>query len=291
MRGYRTVGLSVAAMLAVSGCQEKQQAVSGADATAVGAPAATGAPAGPAVVTVHARDFSYDAPDQIPAGMTTFHLVNDGPGLHHLVVVRLDSGKAMSDLQTALKNPGPFPRWATLIGGPNAADPHAESVGTLDIAPGNYVLICFVETSGGPHFAKGMLRPLTVTAARGPTGPAPTADVTLTLSNYKFDLSQPLTAGPHTIKVEAAAGQPHEVVIVRLDPGKTLDDLMKWVPTMVGAPPGHAVGGASPAAAGYPTYITLTLVPATYVFICFLPDAADGKPHAMHGMVQTIDVT
>src|ERR1700743_238478 len=44
-------------------------------------------------VVVHAKDFAFDAPDSISAGWTSFHVVNDGPMLHHVQIVRLDSGK------------------------------------------------------------------------------------------------------------------------------------------------------------------------------------------------------
>src|SRR5579885_2481179 len=57
--------------------------------------------------TIYAKDFAFEAPDTISGGVTNFHLVNDGPNLHHVQLVRLDSGKTAQDLQAALKNPGP----------------------------------------------------------------------------------------------------------------------------------------------------------------------------------------
>src|ERR1041385_3566364 len=57
----------------------------------------------PNVVTFHAKDFGYDGPAEIPAGLTTFKLVNDGPSLHHMNLVRLDSGKTIADFQAATK--------------------------------------------------------------------------------------------------------------------------------------------------------------------------------------------
>jgi hypothetical protein len=35
---------------------------------------------------------------------------------------------------------------------------------------------------------------------------------------------------------------------------------------------------------------TADFVPGKYALICFLPDAKDGKPHFMHGMVQEVTV-
>lgn len=283
-------GIGIGSVMVFAACQPKQQTSSSGDSTAVASTAA--APAGPNMVTVHARDFSYDAPDQIPAGLTTVRLVNDGPGLHHVVLIRLDSAKTLSDLRTALQTHGPLPPWAVLLGGPNAGDPKTETNATVDLVAGNYVMLCFVDIPGGvPHFAKGMIRPLTVTPGTGPSAPPPTADVVVTLSDYKFDLSQPLTAGTHTIKVETSAGQPHELLLLRLDAGKTAKDLLSWMPKMQGPPPAHSLGGVTPTAAGHPVYFTVSLTPGKYVLFCFLPDAGDGKPHFLHGMSKSFDVT
>ena len=44
-------------------------------------------------VTITASDFRFDAPDSIPAGLTTFNLVGVGPELHHMQILRLEQGK------------------------------------------------------------------------------------------------------------------------------------------------------------------------------------------------------
>jgi hypothetical protein len=276
------------AICALEACQPAHDAANGSDSTAVAS--APAAPSAPVIVTVHARDYAFDAPDQVPAGMTTFRMVNDGPALHHVTLIRLDSAKTPADLQAAMQKPGPLPGWAVLSGGPNAVEAPNESTATVDLVAGNYLMICFVDLPSGPHFMKGMVRPLTVVAATTPGAPAPTADVVLTLSDYQFGLSHPLTAGPHTIRVDTKPGQPHEMVLVRLDPGKTQKDLGDWMQKMKGPPPGHVVGGASPSTAGAPVYVSVNLAAGKYVLICFLPDATDGKPHAAHGMMLSADV-
>ena len=257
------------------------------------APFATNAGTTSGVVTVHASDYTFTAPDQVPAGMTTFRMVNDGPGFHHVDLIRIDSGKTIADLQQALKQPGVLPRWIVAVGGPNATDPHGESNATLDLAPGNYALVCFVDVPGGvPHFTKGMIRPLTVTSAAGTPRAAPTPDVTVTLSDYKFDGVGAMKAGRHVFLVRTAAGQQtHEILLLRLEPGKSVTDLMTWMGAPQGPPPAQALGGVSGVDAGRQLYFTADLTPGTYAFLCVIPDATDGKPHVMHGMVKTIVVS
>jgi hypothetical protein len=36
--------------------------------------------------------------------------------------------------------------------------------------------------------------------------------------------------------------------------------------------------------------MTTDLVPGTYVLVCFVPDAHDGKPHSQHGMIRQLTV-
>ena len=118
----------------------------------------------PNVVTVVANDYKFDAPAEIPAGLTKFVLKGAGQQIHHATIARLEDGKTVADLQAAFKTPGPPPSWVTFVGGPNVPDPGAEANATVDLAPGNYALICFVDTPDKvPHFAKGMVHGFTVT--------------------------------------------------------------------------------------------------------------------------------
>jgi hypothetical protein len=242
-------------------------------------------------VTVAAKDFAFEAPDTISAGLTTFHLINDGPSLHHIELVRLDSGKTAADLGAALQKPGPFPAWASLIGGPNSPNPGSTFDATFDVKEGNYVIVCLVDIPDHmPHFAKGMVHPLTVVAAQGTPLVAPTADVTVSLADYAFTVKGDLAAGKHTFKIENAGPQPHELELVRFAPGKTLKDLAAWMDKPQGPPPGDAIGGVSAVPVGSANYVTYDLTPGSYAMLCFIPDAKDGKAHVQHGMVKEFQV-
>lgn len=284
--------IAVAALL--SACSQKEAAKDSSAVSQAGAASASQAKFDPTThtATVHAKDFAFDAPDTVSAGWTKFHLVNDGPNLHHLQLVRLDSGKTAADLEAAMKNPGPPPRWAVFVGGPNAPSPGSSSDAVVNLEAGNYVIMCLVDIPDHvPHFAKGMIHPLTVTAPNGPGLAEPTPDVTVTLSDYKFDVQGAISAGQHTIKVQNQGPQPHEVEVVRIAPGKTLKDLADWINAPKGPPPGDALGGVDAIVPGVsPAYTTVNFTPGHYAFLCFIPDAKDGKPHLEHGMVKEFDV-
>jgi uncharacterized cupredoxin-like copper-binding protein len=246
----------------------------------------------PTVVTVHASEFAFTAPKAAPAGTITFRMVNDGKQLHHVAIVQLMNGRTINDFVAAMKKPGPPPAWAVAVGGPNAVVPGRSTDATLTLAPGNYALVCFVPSPGDmtPHVMKGMISALTITPNSAPSA-EPTADVDIRLSDYKFALSKPLTAGRHVIRVTNDATQEHEVLFAKLAPGATASGLAAWVDGgLKGAPPAMPIGGVSPIAKGLSNTITLDLAPGRYGMVCFLPDAKDGKPHSAHGMTAQFEV-
>lgn len=280
--------LAVLAGLALVACSSDKPPA--ADAGAADTPAA--AAAAPNVVTVVTTNYAFDAPAELPAGLTTFRLVNRGPSLHHIQLVQLGEGKTVDDFMAALKA-GPPPKWARMAGGPNPGELGDTTITTLALEPGNYAMLCFIpDPDGVPHVAKGMVRPLTVTtAAAGPAAASPEADVVMKLVDYDFELSKPIPAGRHTIRIENAGPQEHEVAIVKLEPGKQPMDFARWGEKQVGKPPGTLHGGVSGIMPGDTAFVEVDLAPGEYGLICFVPDHKDGKGHYHHGMAKKVTVS
>jgi hypothetical protein len=251
-------------------------------------------PAGPHVVTITAAEYSFVSPDTLPAGLTTFKLMNTGKEPHQAVIFGA-SGHSFEEMEAAIKMEGPIPPWLLFPAGPAIVVGGDSSNATAQVAPGNYLIVCFIPSPDGqPHVAKGMVRRLVVTPA--PAGAAvaaePTADVTIMEADYSFTLSAPLTAGTHTIRIENRGPQVHEVTFEQLAPGKTVADWQKWAAGgMKGEPPTKPVGGFIGPNPGGVGWTMVTLVPGKYLLTCFVPDAKDLKPHVMHGMVQEITVS
>jgi uncharacterized cupredoxin-like copper-binding protein len=241
---------------------------------------------------IYAKDFAFESPDSVTAGWTTVKLVNDGTTLHHVQLVRLDSSKTAADLKDALAKPGALPRWVVFVGGPNSPDPKGQSSAIVNLAAGQYMLICMIDIGDHvPHFAKGMVHPLTVVADAGPATVEPKSDATIALVDYGFTVTGALNAGEHTIKVTNTGPQAHELVLARLAPGKTSKDLEAWIDKPMGPPPASAVGGMVAIEPGISSYFTTTLTAGNYTLLCFVPDSKDGKPHVAHGMVKDITVS
>lgn len=254
-----------------------------------GGATATSAPA-PAEVHFTAKDFAFEGPGTIASGWTTVVLHNDGPTLHHLMLLRLTEGKTVDDFKAAVAamKPGDMPpMWAVPAGGVNPPDPGAETRASLNIQPGDYVVACAVDVPDHvPHIMKGMISGLTVTASTGPAAPEPTADLTIDMVDFAFAPLGPLTAGHHVVKVVNKGTQPHELEVVKLADGKTMDDLAQWGQTFQGPLPGSSLGGAAPMAPGQVEYFPLDLTPGNYAILCFVPDPTNhNMPHLAEGMV------
>jgi len=246
--------------------------------------------AGMAELTFTAKEYSFDGPGQTAAGWTKLTLVNQGQEGHHIQLVKLDEGKTQDDLKAALTaDPENFPAWAEPYGGPNAPDPGGSTSALVNLEPGIYALICVIpDAQGTPHLQHGMLKTLTVIAASGATVAEPTADLTVDLADFSFDVSGSLTAGERVIRFVNKGKQVHEAFLVKLEAGKTAEDYLNTPPGT--PPPGISLGGITGIPAGAAQHISVKLEPGTYALFCFFPDPTTHAPHFAQGMVQEFTV-
>jgi plastocyanin len=277
-------GLAIAALLA--SCSSDRNSSQAESTTKTENPAS-------ATITVTATDFAFEGPATIAAGPTTVRLVNTGKELHQVQLIKIEQGKTLGDVAQALKQGGPPPEWIKFVGGPNGIAPGQEAQATSVLTPGSYAYMCFIPSPDGVmHAAKGMARPFQVTSASYAAAAAqPEPDVTVKLVDYDFQSSEPLTPGRHTIMVENAGPQPHELVLLKLAPGKKVEDFAGWAEHgMKGPPPAEPIGGVTILDNGGRGSFTADLAAGEYGLICFVPDAKDGKPHLAHGMMKNFKV-
>jgi plastocyanin len=259
----------------------------------------------PRELLVTGSEFAFDAPDTVVAGATHIRFRATGKERHIVLVARVPGGRTGGAALAAMAGGGAtFLDSLVFVGGPTLPGTSGESDVVVDLEPGEYVLLCPVSSPDDhkPHMAKGMARALTVvppargaradTRAETGAGPGvPTPDVRVALVDYGYDLSPMPAAGRRTFRVENRAEQPHEVLVVRLAPGKTVADVMQWVAgAPVGPPPAEPVGGVTSLTKGRVATFTATLTPGRYALLCYVPDARDHKPHVMHGMTREIEV-
>jgi hypothetical protein len=244
-------------------------------------------------VVFEAHDYRFTGPDRIPAGVTAVQVVNKGQDAHHIQLLQLQQGKTREDFVAAMKaNPEQFPSWVKHVGGPNAILPGQQATATMNLTEGDYLLVCLIpDKQGVPHVALGMQKPLTVKGPASKVAVEPKADIMITLAEFRFGVSKPITAGKHTIQVLNQGTQPHEVVLLKLMGQATAQDFAAaFEPGATAPPPGAPLGGVVGLEQGGQAFFTADFEPGRYGLICFFPDHATGKPHFMHGMTSEFTV-
>lgn len=299
MKRLASGGLLVACVAVMSACNAGDEASRPTAAAPI-----------PNVVSIVATEFALQAPDSVPAGWTVLRMANHGAELHYGHMVRLDSGKTVRQLvdayAEAIGTSGPRPKWVTRFGGPGGTAPGDSSSVTQFLEPGSYVWICPVEDNdGNPHFGKGEFKSFVVHSANTPVASratAPKADMVVRLMDFSFALDTPLTAGHHTIRVENAGVEPHDLVLMKLAPGRSVEDVQLWLnperarrEAPAGEPPpsleslGTPAGGLAAIRPGMESFFEADFTPGEYVLMC-MATAPDGRSHIEHGMIRQISV-
>jgi len=237
------------------------------------------------VVDVVAGDYFFQAPDTIPAGLTTFRLRTVAGG-HGAWIVRLAPGHTVAELAAA-GDLGPRTRaWATNLGGPAFPAPHGTANATMQLAPGTYAIICFVR--GGPgagaadvtHARLGMYHQLVVVPSARAPEPPPRPDATVTMVDYAFRISAPLHAGRVVLRVVNAGKVQHEFRVQRVLPGHTAEESLAWTPSSKAPPPDEDFATIATLPPGGAVTTTLDLAAGDYTLFC-VPQFAHGMKRAL----------
>jgi hypothetical protein len=120
-----------------------------------------------AASTITLTDFAFGVPDGVDWSKP-IDVANKGTEPHELVIVGAAPGKTLDDVKAALQAPpgsapaGPPPY--VFFGGVGAIAPGSDEVFQPQVAAGDYLLVCYITdpATGKPHFALGMLLPITV---------------------------------------------------------------------------------------------------------------------------------
>jgi plastocyanin len=276
---------------------EEPSASPSPEASASPSPEASPSPSPAAVgeLEIEATEFAFDAPAEVPAGVTRVTLNNAGQEEHQAQIARLNEGNTFEDLTAALQRPDPAAALAlvTLSGGPTGVAAGASGSTTVNLEPGTHALLCFVTGADGvPHIAKGQVGQIEVTGTAG-GGELPSGDAQVTLQDFAFVGLTTLSSGQHTVTVSNAGPQPHEATLVKLNEGVTVEQVIEAFTSTepsTGPPPWTGAGGIAGIATGTTATMEIEVAAGNYALICFIPDPASGKPHAALGMVGGVTV-
>jgi uncharacterized cupredoxin-like copper-binding protein len=238
-------------------------------------------------ITITTADYTFTAPAEVPSGLVAITIENVGKEPHHAQMARLNEGVTPADFQAALqKGLAEADALVSWVGGPSMVDAGITSTVTLRLEPGTHMLLCFVpDMQGVPHLAHGMAGAIQVVPSDSPATEEPAADLTVNLVDFAFAFSEAIPAGTQTWEVVNDGEQIHEIALMKLAEGKTLEDVEHFMHAMEGPPPFSSIGGMQAIDPGASGWLHLDLTPGSYVAICHVPDLASGQPHADMGMV------
>ena len=245
------------------------------------------------VLAVIAHDTSLESSPTVPAGITTVRLALKGKAKRELVVHRVPAGTTPEELaRGAAGRPEQwFHDWS--FGGPSVPrDSTSDASATLDLRPGRYVLVAYkVDPSGRPRRDKFIWREVSVIAG-AVLIPArfPVPDLTMRTKSGQIEVSGVVRTGQRVVQVENTSGGTHDVLIGRLKPGKTLDDVRRWDRDRTDPAPFVYVGGLTPMSSGFTAQTKLVLQTGIHVVLCTMRHNGQREHDYQRGLLASFKV-
>jgi len=245
-------------------------------------------------IKMDAADYSFTAPVNVNAGWVRVTFTNSGTEPHHVQFLRLNDGVTAAQFEEALsQDVGPALAMTSEVGGVGAVHPGGTASAVINLPAGEYVILCFIPSpsDGIAHHAKGMIKSLTVNAGEN-NAAEPKADLSIRLKDFSFDMPASLAAGKLIVKVTNDGPESHEFNIMKLEEGKTAQDVLAFLNGEASGPPPFApVGGMNGLSVGFSGYAELDLAPGSYVAICNIHSPiVQGHPHFLLGMIKEFTV-
>lgn len=133
--------------------------------------------------------------------------------------------------------------------------------------------------------------PMTLVACDAASSDAPPV-VTFVGSDYAFEGPSEIPAGMTELVIQNEGAELHQIQLIKLDEGKTLEDVGAFMATGSMTPPEwvQLVGGPNAAMPGQSTSAYVDLEPGAYVMTCDIPNA-EGVLHTELGMLGSFTVT
>ncbi len=241
-------------------------------------------------IVITAHDYAYTGmPARVPAGWLTLKMVNGGHELHMLAIAHVPRGFTAASLIDSLIHNRYIPPISE-VGGPNVISSGNSAVVTVFAPAGEYVYGCFVISPDGKlHVAKGMFGSFTAVAGKD-VGARPSSDESVTLTTYRVAAPATITRGTHTILVHDGATERHDMAILRIKPGHSVAEALKWLDHPdKNQQFAEAIGGTTAVDGGGEDFVTADFTPGDYLFLCIL-STDKNKNHYDLGMKQLVTV-
>jgi hypothetical protein len=244
-------------------------------------------------LVITATEAGFEFPPDPTAGRYAVSVVNAAELPLHAQLGRLPEGMTIADAER-LHSEGSDEEWASYFldavfpGLPDWLQPGETRTGIADLPGGDYLIF-------DPFFGRSLT--LTITG-EGELGEEPASDLTIEMADMEFVFpAEGLRAGPMRWKIANTGAFPHEMHVVPVPEGTTVEHVVEVIPLDEGDPVSEGnplvdfwttygpVAATSLLSVGRTSWIDVDLLPGTYALLCLV-----GVPdfHALEGMVEIV---
>jgi hypothetical protein len=232
-------------------------------------------------------------PSSAETGETEITLKNNGKNDGELQLIRVEGDHSAEEVIKALgaaqEGGAGLPDWFFAGGGLGVTKPGAATTATQVMQPGTYYAF---DLEAGKPDPKSVP---TIEVTGDEEDVTLEGDATVTAvdqdDEYAFEADS-LPSGKAEYVFENDGEQPHHMLIAPIEGDATAEDVETFFKTEKGKPPISEEGGFDTAVieGGESQLVEVNLKPGRYAFFCFISDRDGGKPHALKGMVDEIEV-
>lgn len=230
--------------------------------------------------TIAVTDHAIKLPqDGLHSGINSIRVLPSGREVHHLVFWRLKSGVSYARFDAVLQSNTGNPEQVSSIEGGNGPVTPGTPVDLYLVLPaGKYAITDLVHGNVTTELHTTVTRQGT-----NQTAPSSLGAVDARRGTDRYRLPRGF-GSPGVYEFRNMDRETHEVSVVRLAPGKSVQDLIKWAKHPAGAPPAIPLGGFGALhGQGHGWFVLPRLPHGHYALACFFPNAM-GVPHVAMGM-------
>jgi hypothetical protein len=230
------------------------------------------------------------APAKAESGLAEITYENKSANPADLQLVRIegdhDAKEAVEGLEKGVSGK-PLPDWFFPAGGIGLTSPESSDSVTQVLQPGTY----YAFNVEGKINAKAT--PVIEVTGDSSDDEPDEGDATVEAGEYDFKSAGPLPSGSREILFENVGEEPHHMIAAKLTDGSDAKDVEGFFKNPKGKTPPIEEGGIQTTAViegGESQLVSFELERGKYAFYCFITDREGGKPHALKGMVDEIEV-
>lgn len=232
------------------------------------------------IIRIEAHEFKFTMPDTISAGYNIFRLINHGNLIHEGLIFKfLNDSFSINNYIDSVSAGIDFPSFGIDLGGPGMTTPYDSNEVIINLTPGKYGIVCWVDN----HLMLGMNKEFLVKETSYESSKKPKEDLVLKLSDTAFTFSKLPLKGDNLIKVINVGAENHEVDFIKLFKDRTSKEYINWKITGEGDPIGLPVGGTLDINPGYEIWLPMTFKEGKYLLTCVVPNFKSGKSHLEEG--------